>query len=412
MEAASKYLRWVVPLVVLAVFVPTLWALALVHSGASPNQPAANGIDFSRAIDIANSLVSNSSGAPWSLISGLGVATPLPLLPLTSEFPPGACQGLPGVSIWNASRLSVWNGSLSSGTAPFWSFLYLNSSRYVEPVEVVNTTASLQPPIAPSSECGLAIRASISNALPINVTVDSPVASLAAWKSVGQSLENSVGAIVVYYIVGADQLANTFSSGGPSWSITYTHCGVQGYANLQPFAVAIVNGSSGIVTEHGNGSVDCSLGNYTLLFGAPTSTTATNGTMVTTPVSVISPLPNGTNILDAAGLVSWMTSLELSGGSGVLEPVGQVACGGGMFGPTSCKVLNNGWYAAIATSSGTWLDLFSNESRGPAWMLPNVPIYSNDSVLVFLPSSIAGLPLQLSVVSTTSSVEIAGNLIP
>jgi hypothetical protein len=407
MEDTKSRDRWVVSVVVVAVFVPTVWALAVFPSQGGLAQPM-GGSDYDGAVATANHIISNASGGPWTLISGLGVAATLPVMPLTTADTPVACQDIPGISIWNASRLPLWGGSLSSGFAPFWSLLFLNASRYIAPVEVEGGKAFLQSPLSPTSPCNLGLQGSLAAAKGINVTIDSTTAAAAAWNAVGASLVSSDGNVVVYYSVGAIQLSNIFGTEGSSWSVTYTHCGLPGYAVLQPFAVAIVNGASGGVIESGRGGFDCSLNNYALTLGAPHSTPYDNGILVNVPISVASNQTGGSSINNSVGLVSWMTGVSLSEGP-TSEVPGHVVCSSALFSLATCTILDQGWFAVMMSSSGTWLDVYSRAGGTPQWILPNVPIYTNDSLTIFVPASLETFPLDLSFESGSALVSILGS---
>jgi len=403
---------WAIVIIALLVGAGFSIGIYVLRSPSSSPQPA--GLDYFGALARSNQSIANSTGGPWSLVSVLAIVTTEPVWPF--PFEGIACQQYPGVSVWNSSRLPVWTGSLSSGLSPFWSLWYLNASQFLLAAFTVNESVHLVGPISPTSFCGQGLAATLANiglgsGTVVWTAVDSTVASQVAWEAAGKAFVNSYRAVSIYYeLDGAQQLGGV-SDAPWGWAITYSLCGHLGYAGstLWPGVRVNVNTSTGPASLVVNEGDQCSLPSYHIFFSTPNSAPAANGiTLVTSPFIVN--IGGTSNATYADGLVTWMTGLDLANRStGALEPLASLSCTGSTFNASSCRPSGGGWYAAVAEPNGYWLDVYSNRTGTPGWALPNVPLYSNDSLFLYLPSTLNPGSLTLSVASNTSAVQVVGS---
>jgi hypothetical protein len=370
------------------------------NSNHSIAQPA--GLDYFRALNQSDREIGDTPGGPWSLISVLAITATAPLWPF--PFQESACEAYPGGSIWNSSRIPVWIGSLSSGISPFWSLWYLNSTRYIMSAVSVNQSTNLVGPISPSSPCGVALAPTLKGATPVNISLDTTIASQVAWNFVGSSFSASHPNLAVYYEVGAQQLVD--NSEGPGWGVTYGVCGLPGFAgdtlesHDAPTGVFTPVSSPSPPSYYITESDSCSSSSYNLSFGeAVGPVAAANGSYWSSPFTVATD-----------GLLSWMTVANLTENStGSREPLASISCNHGELTASACHSAA-GWYAALANSNGYWLDVYGDWNGTTGWALPNVPYDSGNNLVVFLPSSIGSSGLVLSVGSVTSAVQVTGSL--
>ena len=185
----------------------------------------------------------------------------------------------------------------------------------------------------------------------------------------------------------------------------YTVCGLPGFHGMTPFAFAYITSPTGVPAAIGNGTQTCSLNSYNVTMGpASTSRQGAGGVTWTSSLSVSSG-----NLTDAWGLQAWMTDLNLQDSSGtVLSPAGLV-CTGAQFSSTSCSSVGGGWYVALASSTGGWLDVYGLFNSTPSWAFPNTPLYSNDSLVLVLTPLLSGKSLTLMLDSSTPGISIMGS---
>lgn len=376
-------------------------------------QPQPSGLDFFAALAKSNQTIANLSGGPWKVVSALAIVTTEAVWP--SPFQGSACQQYAGVSVWNSSRIPIWTGSLSSGVSPFWSIWYLNESRFLLAAFTVGESIHIVGPVSPTSVCGENLAATLANIGLGGETVewtsvDSSAASQVAWNAAGRGFASSHHSLVIYYeLDGAQQLVG-ISEAPWGWAITYSLCGGPGFAGSTswPDVLVNVNRSDGPANYVVNGADQCSLPSYHVFFSKTSLEPLGNGSaLVTSSITVNS--GDSSNASYAYGLLSWMTGFHLMNQSdSALEALANVSCTGGDFNDTSCRPSGAGWYAALAEPDGYWLDVFSDRSGNPGWALPNVPYYTGDSIILYLPSALVNASLALSILSTTEAMQVSG----
>ncbi len=379
-------------------------------SGVGPQPP---GFTFEEAAVRASTLVANETGGPWRLVSAEGVATTAPVTPIPSGTPINACQTLPGPTLWNASRIPLWIGSLNSGVAPFWSLLFVNPTGDVLPILTINASIHEDPVVTPTSACGEALSTldggqPLLNASTIAPVFDSPVASAIAWGAAGSSYLEANSQIVEYYVYGPSPVSG-LSWSNNVWGVNYFNCGIPGLAGNVNYSFVGVANSSGPPFVETGGESCVNLGGYNMTLGGATYTQAPGGgEFVAMPVS-LSLRGYPPDPLGAWGLATWLSSLNLTNATGVSQLLANVSCESVEFGSSSCPPSGDGWYAALTTQQGDWLDVFAQVPiRASEWFLPNVAIYTNDTLVVYLPHSVASESLTLSLISTNAKRPIVG----
>ena len=94
-----------------------------------------DGPTFYQALASLNSSVANQSGGPWLIFSVMGIAAEGAYSPSVKGYvsfnnsaPVNGCQAaLNGLSMFNGS-IPIFNGTVNSGTAPFWQFAYYSNT--------------------------------------------------------------------------------------------------------------------------------------------------------------------------------------------------------------------------------------------------------------------------------------------
>jgi hypothetical protein len=226
----------IVAIAVIAVAVVVV--VSLFATGVLPVKPQENGaypgeaLSYEQARPLADAAADSATGAPWSLISVSAMDTlggdPFPdglfCMPITNS-PSYLTAARPGVP--------AFDGSLSSGTAPWWLFEYENGSFYHfitnGEKNVINETILLDVVVVNGTALALATWSSqcdliLSPVVPYTGIVDSPVAMATA-------LDANASFIAAHprlnSSLGLDWLENTSTPGGPptlNWVATFTTC--------------------------------------------------------------------------------------------------------------------------------------------------------------------------------------------
>ncbi len=369
------------------------------------------GYTFDQAASRALSQAANTSDGPWRLISAAGVVTNQPLMPEVVTYPAVACQDLTGPTVWNGSGIPVWTGSMAAGIAPFWEFLFVNYSNAILPVQTVNESVVLGPPVPLNTPCGEALYHLDGTNPPSNLPAivapfDSSVAGSIAWNYEGRQFTGQQPQVAEYFGLGPTVLSGL--PWGPGWGVKYGACGLKGFTGDLPEASAGITSPSGPPSFQTNGTGTCTFTSYTVSFGpASRSSAPESGVFVSLPITVNSPYVN--NSLAIESLAAWIIALGLTNATGASQALSTVSCLSGIIGPTSCRATGLGWFAALASDTGYWLDLFDSGATTPTWLHPNVDVLTNDTLVVYLPASIAAESLTLTTNSAISSVHVSGS---
>ena len=375
--------------------------------GSIPTALPPSGLTFSQPGVLSNSTAASASGEPWTLISGQGIvvaSAPASVQPL-SDPDTAYCQALPGPNVWNTSGIPVSSVPLDSGRAPFWAMTYLNTTNYGLQVILVqqgnSITVNTVGPLSPSSPCGRVLQAGFGvnqpQVWPPNEAweYDSSTASELAWQWIGQSFASQNPTLELLYSFGNTPFAIAGDNAG--WNLVYDSCPFEHSTWIHPAASANVlgHGPSFHVT-----------GNYT--YGCwPYRNNITFGTWQSSPDDLggrlfASSLVSGVNW----GLIAWMTQLWVNSSAGAPEPLVGVACNSSDMGPQTCSPLGSGWFAVLRSTSGGWLDVYSSVNGTGTWQVPNVTIYTNDSLAVYIPTGLTPSNLQLTLGETEPAVNV------
>jgi hypothetical protein len=90
---------------------------------------------------------------------------------------------------------------------------------------------------------------------------------------------------------------------------------------------------------------------------------------------------------DAGGLVSWMTTLNLTDSAGQRLASATPGCPAWVPSIDDCPASATGWYAVLESESGAWLDSYPSMPGGNSWEIPNVALASNQQLVVIAPST-------------------------
>jgi len=350
-------------------------------------------------------LAGNVSGGPWRLISAVGIVSTEPVAPEPDSIPAGACQDLPGPTVWNGSRIPVWGGSLDLGIAPFWELLFINSTSALLPIQTVNDSLIPDRPVGPTTPCGIALSTiggphySLQSSPTVSAPIDSSGAAHLAWIHGGSGFVAANPRVTVWLGIGGPFPVYGIPW-GIGWGLVYGTCGIPGiHGNANESDFAIPNATT--VVSIGTGNATCTWAKYTLGFGPSSQSAAPGGGVwVSVPIA---------NVTHTVSLNTWMLSLAIANSSRTFQPVANVTCNDIAFGSETCRAESPGWFAALTTDRGYWLDVLGWNGSAGGWRLPNVGVYSNETLVVYLPPNLAATALTVNAVSTLPSVQISGS---
>ncbi|HTT74016.1 MAG TPA: hypothetical protein VMG99_07755 [Thermoplasmata archaeon] len=376
----------------------TAYHVLATGKGGSPPTPYSNpgnGLTFFQAYDPVNASVQTVPGAPWLPTSILGIATEVPAAPLPNYRTSlnetlRLCQQLPGVTVWNSTGVPVFTGTLNSGAAPFWSFIFKNGSGAYLYATNLQGTVQVDPPSATFTNCLLA--AGLGSSYIVNPSRDTPAAAQLAYSTYGENFSEKHSPLIQYYVLGNAQLVDPDAS-PLGWFVDFFRCDLVGVSGLQDLVSvgSLTNGNtSGVFVD--DGWLTCTSSNYELAFNSSTQNVTPptdTGQYVGLPFQVAFPhFPeNNTTFYDGWGLLSWMTNFSLLGRSGApLSPV-TASCPTWVPSLSDCPSSASGWFAVLLSQNGAWLDSFPSATNSSNWSIPNVIVSSQDQLVVVAPSS-------------------------
>lgn len=297
------------------------------HSGAAPR---VDGPTFYQAFAAVNESVGAIAGGPWTLYGVWGIATPLPFSPNALGWPSNnlsinSCGAqFNGLTLWNGS-IPLFDGSFDSGTAPFWQFAFFsNASQGILIATDVSGVTHIFPPMGMSSTCA---RATALGATPWGwarlfspFPANSPIMAVSAWNAIGKQWMTANAPAWEAYILGFGYWGSTTPNG---LIVKFDRCGQVGATGVQPVVDVGLN-NDGSWNNYFNGTQGCGdvvslgpppiYGGYSAYFSPPTVSPSRNTTLVNQSFQVT--YGNLSDDPDAGGLVSWMTTLNLSNAVG------------------------------------------------------------------------------------------------
>ncbi len=402
-QSPRRSLRLIALLVAVIV---TASVVVVVWFPRSPSSAHPLGLTFGEVSVNAARQMDNASGAPWTLTSALGVLSPGPvwLNPIGDEL----CRDVPGVSVWNASLMPTAPDQLVSGVVPFWSLIYMNSSRYLVDVVSTGTSIHLGGAIAPTSPCGILMDRVLGN-FTASPVLDSPEAASRAWSLEGSTYMKLNPGAFEFYETGGGQLQFWGSTVG-AWIVGYQLCGLPSYmgsVNTQTDELKFENTSGLYFSINSTGT--CTQSDYRVSFDTPTNASGP-GFVTLTSVSLSIGFANSSNTTDGWGLTTGSTRISM-----VNESVNEAY----LASPLSCSMANLSletcgqpaqWYAVLSSPTGYWLDAYGNLGGNFRWILPNVPFYTGDSLLIVHHDFASADAFGLSIVSASTAIHVSGSV--
>jgi len=419
----------VVAVLVVAVVGGASWWFWVLGSRASAQLPAADGPTLYQAIAGANRSVANTSGGPWGLFSIYGVAAQSNYSPNVEGYPSenrtvNACQSqFPGLTLWNGT-MPVFSGTLDSGTAPFWQFGYFSNATD-QVLLVTNTLGSVQvyPPMSIDGPCSpwydLGNPESWVKLLDPFLP-NSPDIAQAAIGDIGHKIGTSwldrFSPAVELYTSGPGVFDILGDSGGGA-GLIFERCGLSGVTGLQPLLQwgESLRGTNGSFL---NGTTNCAFLSHPYFAGygtydleaASTNETTLSGTDLARSAFQVAMVSHNDSVptsYDGWGLANWMTSWNLTGGSGQHLPPGVPGCRSWVATVNDCIANVSGWYVVILSAAGEWVNSYGAlPNGGIGWVEPVTALVSHQQVVLVFPSSwnVGGDSLYVSSTVSTSSV--------
>jgi hypothetical protein len=246
----------VVVAIVVVAFLGLYFAGAI--PGLKPSSPGSSGLTFSGARTAAASATSSYTSTYPNLVLAAGLGLQQPLAGTPSDLAPsgGGCTATPVTGAPTSFTVPAGAGGSSTGSVPFWWFIYAGSTGELF-VIVVNGQATVLATVAIGGSCTSPF-GSLS-AIPSTV-VDSNAAATSADGSAGGGssfLQHNGSANAIFLLIGGVSVSG-FST-GPSWEILYSLCSFAagGSTSSQPQFSAMVDGISGNVLTHHQADLPC-----------------------------------------------------------------------------------------------------------------------------------------------------------
>ncbi len=399
--SANRSLAIVVSILVVSAGGLGAWLYLAEHgSSGAVTVSKADGPTFYQALSALNGSVASQSGEPWTLYAVWGIASPLAFSPnafgwSSYNLTVNSCQAqFNGLTLWNGT-IPLFNGSFNSGTAPFWQFAFFsNASQSILIATDVLGIAHVYPPMSMSSTCAEATSlsgepwewAGSFSPFPAN----SPVMAQSAWNARGDLWMTMNEPAYEVFVMGFSY----WGSANPEGLIVkFARCGEVGATSVQPVLDVILN-SDGSWSNYLDGLQGCGdvitlnplvYGSYYLDF-ATTNVSSESGTLRINQSMQVT-YGKGVGNSDASGLVSWMTTLNLSDSAGQLLESGTPGCATWVSSVANCSADSSGWYAVLTSPTGAWLDSYPSSDGASTWEIPNVSFASNQCLDVVVPSA-------------------------
>jgi hypothetical protein len=241
--------RWVVVAVVVVVVSAGLVGVVVLSGGGSASAPPS----FSEARALANVSVATVSGGGWSLLLGVGVDQPGTEAVSVAEATNAtgnACtaSALPGFSVPTSVTIPGYSGSLGSGRAPLWLFVFYQSSSGT--YALVSVAGDSATPLAKLTGASCLASLGRIDAIP-SPFVDSTGADTTAWTNATSSAASFVAGDPAIDSVVMVALGTTHGS-----VLTYPAGWILEYAPCGPFASGpTTNETTYVVAVSAGGSV-------------------------------------------------------------------------------------------------------------------------------------------------------------
>jgi hypothetical protein len=415
--------------VIAAIGIGTWFYLDSSHVESRPGS-ISDGPTLYEAIAAVNRTLPNVTGGPWGLFSIYGVAAQAPYSANVVGYPSmnetaNACgEQFNGLTLWNGT-MPTFNGSLNSGTAPFWQFAYYsNTSQQILLATNVLGSAHLYAPMPVNGTCHPWY--DLGNP---NTWVKELASFLTDSPNIAQPALAQVGKLS--WFPGSGPWAEIFTSGpgvfdgfgdlGGAAGIILDRCGLSGVSDIQPLVLwaESLNGTGG---GYANESTNCAFvnypyfagyGSYDWIPGSPSTNMAGATLQLSIPYQVGFIEHNQTSpyFFDAWGLANWMTSWNLTTGSEQPLPLAPSTCREWVPAVGDCLANTSGWFAVVLSSGGSWIDSYGSLPGGQAgWSEPVTALVSDQQLVIILPSSWSVSGVRLTVASTVTTSTLVGSV--
>ncbi|HYA58130.1 MAG TPA: hypothetical protein VEH57_06690 [Thermoplasmata archaeon] len=383
-----------------------------------------------QAIAGVNQSLRNVTGGPWGLFSIYGVAAEAPFSASVVGYPldnltANACQAqFNGLTLWNGT-MPAFDGSLSSGTAPFWQFAYFsNVSQQILVVTSAMGTSHAYSPMPVNGPChpwyDLGNPEDWVRQLAPFLT-NSP--------NIAQPAMDAMGKLSWFY--RSSPWAEIYTTGpgvfdgfgdlGGFAGVILDRCGLLGASNIQPLLLwaESFNGTNG---GYSNETTNCAVlnypyfagyGSYDVIPGSPGSSLNGGTLQLAVPfqVGIIEHNQTTPFYYNAWGLANWMTSWNLTNSSGDQLPLQASGCDSWVPSVSDCEANASGWYAVVLSASGEWVNSYGlnpNGTRG--WAEPVTALVSHQQLVIVVPSSWNVTGDVMTVKSTVATSTVLGTI--
>jgi hypothetical protein len=242
----------------IAVVVVALAATGVLHLGATSNSNPADET-FAQAQSVAQSQSSSVAGGPWYAFAGVAIVSRAAVLePVTNVSADLAAVGCTATWIGGVPAnvaIPATPASVATGAAAYWAFALKNASNGIL-LETI--TSGVADSVATLGGTNCTTAASYFDSFGSGMQ-DSPAVIEAADAAGGASfLAAYPNATQAWAVSGGATFSVITTS--PEWLVEYTSCALP-VAATEHGAIfnATVGGTSGVVTAHSNGTVDCAL---------------------------------------------------------------------------------------------------------------------------------------------------------
>jgi hypothetical protein len=397
----------------------------------SPGSPAttSDGPTLYQALAAVNLSVENEAGGPWGLFSFYGVATQVPFSP--NVLPYGSsvngtvngCGGaFDGLTLWNGT-IPTFDGTFSSGTAPFWQFAYFtNTSHDILLATDMLGTVRVYAPVPVSGSCEPWY--DLNDPAPwywtaqlASLPANSPGDARTALQSLGDAAPSSDEPWTEIYTSGPG-IFGTLGDRPGQVGVYFDRCGEVNVSGLEPLVTvsearggqyqgsAQLNETCALLAA-GHGAFD---GIYALQPSSSVVTKGSVGQWISTPYQVALAFPNGTltGDFDGWGLANWMARFAVTNSIGASLPAASPTCSGWQSSLQGCPADPTGWFLVVESAYGGWTNSYGNLDSGQlGWSVPVTALVSHQQVVLVLPTSWepAGDSMTVSSVTSTSTIE-------
>jgi hypothetical protein len=379
---------------------------------SAPLPPTPSGwTSFHSAEQMIQSTVAQEPGGPWTLSLAEGVAASATWAPSLSMWAANAsllstiiaCQSsLSGPSIFTFWSNSLYPtglglGSLETGAAGLWTFVYLNSTGAALVDSVLAGHLEENGLVANNSACislGGPFQPTTSYLNPANVSDPSSfAASSFGWYSYG----TSGGSTTAYYILGNPVVPVAYTAHGfnQEWSTYYGSCGDPGVNGIvtydsSPQAIPGRPGYQETVT-FGDYCYQTMIGVTNVL----KALSSANGTYYAKFPLVVNPVSSGATTPSSLTTADFDLEILLNSTTGpysVQFNSGTPGCKVGAASLADCPAPYISWYAALLNPSGVVVNTFPSYGGSGHWTVANTTVVSGDTLAVVSAIPVFSLP--------------------